>query len=431
MLERWGVAPQAIRAGRFKGAVEPFTREDLSPENELQLATIASDTEEIFVTTIAESRGTDPVKLRELMQKGGTFSAREALEHGLVDGMAFKDEVEDRFRRRLGIAEGERLRTVSLNSYARVPAEQAGIRSTGRDEIAVVMAEGDIMSGKGGVNPMMGSLSLGSETLIEALRDARESTNVKAVVLRINSPGGFAPAADAMLREIELTRLEKPVYVSMGDLAASGGYWIATAADTIVAERLTLTGSIGVFSLMFDGSTLLEDRIGITSDGVVTAPSADMMSMLRPLRTDEIARLEASIDQTYGSFLTKVAAARGMTTEQVDAVAQGRVWTGTSAVGAGLVDVLGGLDTAVQLAADRVGLEEGAYRTREFPRKKTFVEQLTASLEARAAAWAVRSGVLFDLRPADPVVRALADARRVLAASGSVQARLPMSIDIR
>lgn len=431
MLERWGVAPQAIRAGRFKGAVEPFTREDLSPENQLQLATIARDTEEIFVTTVAERRGADPEKLRELMQKGGTFTAREALEQGLVDGMAFKDEVEDRFRRRLGLAEGERLRTVSLNLYARIPAEQAGIRSTGRDEIAVVMAEGDIMSGKGGANPMMGSLSLGSETLIEALRDARSSTNVKAIVLRINSPGGFAPAADAMLREIELTRLEKPVYVSMGDLAASGGYWIATAADTIVAERLTLTGSIGVFSLMFDGSTLLEDHIGITIDGVVTAPSADMMSMLRPLRTDEVARLEASIDQTYGSFLTKVATARGMTTERVDAVAQGRVWTGTSAVSAGLVDVLGGLETAVQLAADRVGLEKGAYRTREFPRKKTFVEQLTASLEARAAAWAVRSGVLFDLRPTDPVLRALADARRVLAASGSVQARLPMSIDIR
>lgn len=431
MFEKLGVEPQAIRAGSFKGAVEPFTRDDLSLENELQLGAIARDTEERFVSAVASRRGIDAGALRALMQEGGTFTAREALEHGLVDGMAYKDEVEDLFRRRLGQDDGERLRTVSLATYARVPAEQAGIRSSGRDEIAVVMAEGDIVAGKGGISPLGGSGALGSETLIAALRDAREAESVKAVVLRINSPGGFAPAADAMLREIELLRAEKPVFVSMGDLAASGGYWIATAADTVVAEALTLTGSIGVFSLMFDGSGLLEDRLGITSDVVTTAPSADMMSMLRPLTAAETARLEASIDRTYANFLDKVASARGMTPEAVDAVAQGRVWTGTSAVDAGLVDVLGGLDTAVALAAERVGLAEGAYRIREFPRKKTFVEQLTESLEGRALAFAAARGPLAGLAPADPVVRALADLRRLSAGGGSVQARLPFSMSVR
>ena len=269
---------------------------------------------------------------------------------------------------------------------------------------------------------------LGTSTFAKAIREARESESVKAVVLRVNSPGGFAPAADAMLREIELTAARKPLVVSMGDMAASGGYWISMAADTIVATPLTITGSIGVFSLFFNAGDFFADKLGITFDHVSTSPYADMFSGVQPLSAGERALLEELTDETYTKFLELVSDGRGLSLEAVREVAKGRVWLGMDAMSRGLVDVTGDLDTAVAIAAELAGLEPESYRIRALPRPRTFLQRLTGSMEARLA----------DVREAATLSTAerllLRQVRAIKAAFsdyGTVQARLPFDIEIR
>ena len=260
------------------------------------------------------------------------------------------------------------------------------------------------------------------------MRSARKNKRIKAVVLRINSPGGSASASDAMWREIDLTAQEKPVIVSMGDLAASGGYWIATAADTIVADPQTLTGSIGVFGVLFNIGDALDTNLGITTDRVRTSAYADMFSGMRPLAPQERALLEQAISTTYQQFLQKVADSRGLDIEAVDEIGQGRIWSGKQALDLGLVDMLGDLDTAIAIAAEKAGLEEGTYRTRLLPRPQTFMEELNDALAAKAGQ------VLHHLR-ATPAERALVRHARLLdqlaAMHGTVQARMPMEVTIR
>jgi protease-4 len=276
-------------------------------------------------------------------------------------------------------------------------------------------------------NPLLGTTTVGAETFTEAMDEARRSSSVKAIVVRVNSPGGFAPAADVMWRAMKLAAEEKPVVVSMCGVAASGGYWIATAADTIVADPLTITGSIGVFSTFFDLSGLWEDKIGITFDAVRTSPYADMFSGMRPLTDAEQRLLQASVDSTYQQFLRKVAGSRGLTVDSVEALAQGRVWMGTTARDIGLVDVLGSLEEAVDLAAERAGLDAGSYSRRVLPQPRTLFEELSSSLNARAAsAW-----MNFRTTPAER--RLLEQARllqQVTDDHGAVQARLPVNLTI-
>ncbi len=249
-------------------------------------------------------------------------------------------------------------------------------------------AVGTIVGGASDEETPFSAGVIGSETFAKAIKEARESDDVKAVVVRIDSPGGFAPAADAMLREVELTAAEKPVVVSMANVAASGGYWMAMAADTIVAEPLTLTGSIGAFSLFFNTGAFFDDKLGITFDRVRTSPYADMLSGVRALSEAETRLLQDLTDETYARFLDIVAENRGMTTDDVQELAQGRVWMGIQAKDVGLVDVLGGLGDATEIAADLAGLEPGSYTTRSLPRPKTFLERMTRSLEAEAvSAW--------------------------------------------
>ncbi len=377
LFDKAGINPQAVRAGQFKSAVEPYTRESLSEANELQLSEIVADMESTLVNAISASRGLDIQRVGALLDAGTILSARDARDAGLIDGLAYVDEMESVF--------GEDPRTISLVRYAQSSARTAGIPE-GRDgEIAVVYAEGTMVAESGNGLLGSGSAAITAERFGEAMTRAREDDDVNAVVIRINSPGGFAPAADAMLREIELTKARKPVIVSMGSMAASGGYWIAAPADTIVAETLTLTGSIGVFGLLMDVSSLLEDHLGVTIDGVQTGPSADMLSGFRSMSPAERANLERSMDRTYDRFLEIVAEGRGMSVADVHAIAQGRVWTGIDARDAGLVDVLGGLDTALDLAAQSAGLAEGSYRVSELPRPETFFERFTESLEARVS----------------------------------------------
>ena len=377
LFDKAGINPQAVRAGQFKSAVEPYTRESMSAANELQLGEIVADMESTLVNAISASRGLEMDRVGSLLDAGNILSARDAHEAGLIDGLAYMDEMESIF--------GDDPRTISLVRYAQSSSRTAGIPQGSEGEIAVVYAEGTMVATSGNGLQGSGSAAITPERFGEAMKRAREDEDVSAVVLRINSPGGFAPAADAMLREIEMTKAEKPVIVSMGSMAASGGYWIAAAADTIVAETLTLTGSIGVFGMLMDISSLLEDHLGVNIDGVQTGPSADMMSGFRSMSAAERANLGRSMDRTYDQFLEVVAEGRGMTVAEVHAVAQGRVWTGTDARDVGLVDVLGGLDTALDLAAARAGLAKGTYRVTELPRPETFLERFTESLEVRVS----------------------------------------------
>lgn len=423
LLDKLEVEPQIIRAGTFKSAVEPFQRTDLSPENEEQLRTILNDQNEVFMTAVAARRGGTAASWQQRAAEQAIITAEQARDAGLLDALLYHDEVTDLFKTRLGVEADADLRTVQLEDYVYVPPADAGLVVGNEGEIAVVYADGTIMSGKSSAG------ILGSETFGDAMEEARDDEDVDAIVLRINSPGGSAVASDAMWRAIRLAAEQKPVVVSMGDYAASGGYWIATAANgPIVAEPLTLTGSIGVFSIFFDLSGFFNDKLGITFDGVETSPYADMFSGLETLSEAERTLLQQMTDDTYDKFLRKVADSRELTVEEVDAIGQGRVWTGLQAQRHGLVDELGGLDEAIALAAEQVGLAEDTYRVRTLPRPKTFLEELNETLSTQAAH-------LWTRWSASPVERELLRYGHLLEdlarMHGTVQARLPVEVRIR
>jgi protease-4 len=429
LLDKLDVEPQVIRAGRYKSAVEPYLREDLSPENEEQLAALLATINRHFLEAVAERRGLTPEGLGQLLATRALVSVEDAHREKLVDSLLFDEQVADVLKQRLGIAASDDLEETSLRAYVRIPAQEAGLSTGNAGEVAVVYAVGTIMNGKSSnERTPFGDNTLGSATFADAMAEARENERIKAVVVRINSPGGFAPAADVMWQAIDRTAAEKPVLVSMGDVAASGGYWMAAAADTIVADPLTITGSIGVFSVFFNTQGLFENKLGITFDAVRTSPYADMFSGVRPLTEAERTLMQTSTDQTYQTFLQKVAEGRRMTPAQVDSLGQGRVWAGEQARQNGLVDVLGNLDTTIRLAATKAGLEEGTYRVRELPRPATFLEELNETLNARiTAAWQ-------HLRTSAAERTLLAQARtlkRLLAEQGTVQARMLLDIRIR
>lgn len=428
LLEMLDVEPQIVRAGRFKSAVEPFIREDLSPESEEQLTDLVETLNDVFMTAVGESRGIAPDSLKRLASERALISTTGALEEGLLDALLFRDEVSDIIKARLGIADDEDIETVSMRAYTRVPPSDAGIEVSRDGEIAVVYAVGQIVSGETDTADPFGGDFIGAETFNKAIKEARDNDRVKAVVVRVDSPGGSASASDAMWREIQLTGEKKPVIISMGGLAASGGYWIATGAEQVVADPLTITGSIGVFGLFFDASGFFENKLGITFDQVQTSPYADVFSGVSELSPEERQMLEAYVDKAYQDFLTRVSDARGLTTEEVDSLAQGRVWMGRHALELGLVDTLGTLATAVEMAARAAEMGEGPHRIRVLPRPKTFVEQIAEGLNARAAgAW-----LRMTTSPAE---RALLEqarfVREAVSNQGQVMARMPLDVLIR
>jgi signal peptide peptidase SppA, 67K type len=383
-LERLEIEPQLIRAGEYKSAGEPFVRSDLSEPNREQLTALLETTNDRFLTTIAEARGRSVEALDRLAQEDAFLSSSTAAEEGLVDGLRYEDEVRDRLRDLVETTVPNDLSTVSVSDYERVPAEEAGqSASTGR--VDIVYAEGNIVTGSTDDQvPGSGAQSLGSTDLADALETARTSASTEGVVVRVNSPGGSAAASEAMWRAVKRTAAEKPVIVSMGDLAASGGYYLAAGADSIVADPMTTTGSIGVFGIVPNAEGFFEDKLGITFDGVRTSPYADLGTINKPLSENERRVLRTSIDQTYQTFLQRVADARGMSVSAVDDVAQGRVWSGRDAKEVGLVDTTGSLVDAVAMAAEAAGMGEGPHRTRALPRVKTVFERFSQQFAAQA-----------------------------------------------
>ena len=354
-LDKLGVQPEIFYAGRFKSATEPFRADKMSDANRIQISALQHDIWGTFLTAAAQKAGTDTATIHHLASVGGIYFASDALANHLIDGAKYWDEAEDAMRGAVNKKSDEKIPYITVDEYAEHMDDPKG--SDGR--IAVLFAEGEIVDGKGG------DYQIGSETLVTSIRQIRRNDKVKAVVLRINSPGGSALASEVILRELQLLKAKKPLIVSMGDVAASGGYYIAASADSIFAMPNTVTGSIGVFGMMFDISRGMKDKLGVTFDGVKNAPLADFPTAARPFSPQEAARMQATIDTIYATFKSRVSVGRSIAPVMVDSIAQGRVWTGTDALDIHLVDGIGDLERALQSAAAKAKL--ASYSVSTYP----------------------------------------------------------------
>lgn len=354
--DKSGIKMEVIRHGKYKSAVEPFLADEMSESNREQIFAFLNSIWSELVSDIGENRGMTSTRINEIADGLLARNPDLAIENGLLTGQMPKDQYIKLLKNLSKVKEDSKLNRVSISNY--IKSGKGRLVSTAKDKIAVIYAQGDIMYGKGDENV------IGQDLIKEALQKAKEAKDIKAIVLRVNSPGGSALASDIILREIEITKEEKPVIVSMGSYAASGGYYISCNADRIIAEPTTITGSIGVFSAIPNISEFSK-RIGINAEQVGTNKRSVGYSVFEPMNEDFYMVSREGIERVYKSFVTKVAEGRGMTFEQVDSVAQGRVWTGKEAMEKGLVDELGSLEDAVRAAADLVGITE--YRVRNYP----------------------------------------------------------------
>jgi len=424
-LDRLNIESKTVRAGKYKSAVEPFLREDLSDANREQLTSLLETTNSRFKDGVSATRGITPDELERMADEDAVLDATVAADRNLIDGLRYENEVVDVFRGALDLSASDDVPTLALEKYSQQSASDAGVTTTGDGSVAIVYAEGQIIPGK---SPDFSSNGqIGSTTLIEAVRDARESSDVKAIVLRVNSPGGNASASEVMWHALKQAAADKPLIVSMGDLAASGGYYIAAPADTIVANPTTITGSIGVFGQFFNTRGFFNEKLGVTFDGIQTSPYADIYSFVEPFSDAERRLLASSIDRTYDTFLERVADGRGMDTTAVNEIAQGRIWSGRDALTVGLVDTLGTLEDAIGIAGRAGGLGDGPYRTRILPRPKTFLERLNQELYGQAAS-------IWQSLGRSELEQELLRQKRMLEHAvgqhGTVQARMPFDIRI-
>lgn len=411
LFDKLEIKPEVFRVGDFKSAVEPFLLDKMSDENRLQLNALLGSMYGTLLSDIAASRQREAADLRAIADKALVTNARQARDHGLVDSLMYYDQVEDYLRDKLGLAEDKKITFARYGKYRKSFATA----SKSKNEIAVIVADGDILPGE--AQPGV----IGSETFAEQLRKARKNDNVKAIVLRINSPGGSSLASDVMWREIVLASEEKPVIASMGDYAASGGYYLAMACDTIVTQPNTITGSIGVFSILYDASDFLKNKLGITFDEVRTGQTGDLITFTRPLSAQERNIWQNRTNEIYETFTTKAAQGRGMTVEDIKDIASGRVWSGKQALANGLADVEGGLADALTLAAGQAGVGED-YKVRYYPKPKTLLEMWFDNLEENATEKAMRE----KLGTAYPLYREWQQLDKL---KGN-QARLPFTLKI-
>jgi protease IV len=356
-LDKIGVEVQVIRHGKFKGAVEPYILDKLSEENKAQIKEYTGAVWNQAIDDISKSRGISVEKLNILADKLTGNLASDALSEGLVDGLMYRDELIDTLKVLSGIEKGNDLNLVSITKYSKVPDQNK--KHLSANNIAVIYASGDIVTGRGTDN------SIGGNSYAEIIRDARLDTTVKAIVMRVNSPGGSAVASDIIWRELSLAVKQKPVVISMGNYAASGGYYISAPATKIYANPTTISGSIGVFGLIPDAEKLLDDKLGLSTEVVNTNKNSDFPSFYRPMNVYEKEVMQLNIEQVYGDFVNKVASGRKMAAEAVDNIGQGRVWDGKSAKNIGLVDEMGGLNDAINGAAQLAGIE--SYSIKELP----------------------------------------------------------------
>ena len=384
-LDKLGLNAEAIRPTvcKYKSAVEPYIRKEMSKENKAQMQTLVDDMWNVLVGAIAESRQLDAKKLMQLADKLEVSQPEDALKHGLVDALIYEDEMEQKFAE-YGVEKGTdgEYNIISLGEYMTLAPV---LPKFGAPAVGIVYAEGSIYDGEGEDD------NIYSANRVEVLKKARKDKDIKAVVLRVNSPGGSALASDVIWREVELLRKEKPVIVSMGSYAASGGYYISSGADAIIADKMTLTGSIGVFGMLLEGENMLNKRLGITTDVVKTGSSADFGSNIMGVGVRKISDLERktllrSVDKVYETFTSKVSNGRNLPMDKVLDIAQGRVWSGTRAVELGLADANGGLGTAIAVAADKAGIVDN-FRVSEVLEELSPMAQMIQQLNMQAKAY--------------------------------------------
>ena len=390
-LDKLGVEMQVIRHGKFKGAVEPFILDKLSPENRNQIDEYLKSIMGNLAGKIAESRKLTPERVNEIANKWLARNTADAVKYGLIDKLSYRDEVLEEIKNKLGLKDKKTkdISFISLDKYKKTITNRKGV---GKDKIAIVYADGEIVMGRGDKS------QIGSEKFSEIIRKLREDDKVKAVVLRINSPGGSAQASDVIWRELELLKAKKTLIVSMAEVAASGGYYITAPADTIVAHPYTLTGSIGVFGLVPNMQKLLNDKLGINYDYVKTGEFSDFGRIDRPLNSEEYLVIQNLVENIYDKFLTRVSQGRSIPKNLVDSIGQGRVWTGEQGMAKNLVDVMGGMEKAIEIAKWKAKLKD--YRLVEYPEPKTQLEEILSALsgeEQTRAALEAEFGSIYTL----------------------------------
>ena len=415
LLDKLEIEPQVFYAGKFKSATEPFRFTSMTDANRLQSSVFMNDFYSHFLIQVSAARNIDTGTLHKLANIGAVQTANDALQFGLVDGLKYDDDIKGEILKRLGKEKKGTINFINPGKYAQAVSFK---KTSGDDKIAIIYAQGDIVDGKGNDD------EVGSETFIKLLRDARLDDDVKAIVFRVNSPGGSALASEEIWREVTLAKKAKPVVLSMGDYAASGGYYISCNADSVFADNGTITGSIGVFSIIPNLQNAFKDKLGITFDGVKTAPYADAGSTTRPLSEQEKKFFQSSVDTIYNLFKTRVASGRKKSVDYIDSIAQGRVWTGDDGIEVGIVDRIGTLQDAVNCAARMAKLSD--YRTREYPEPATiFNKIMNSDVNASVKEDAVKeqlgdNGYMF-----------LIQLKKLESMIGVAQARLPCEIMVR
>ncbi|MDR2284680.1 MAG: signal peptide peptidase SppA [Sphingobacterium sp.] len=408
-MDKLGVEMQVIKVGTYKSAVEPFILNEMSPANREQVTSYLGSIYESFLSDISTARKQPVDSLKHIANEYLVRNADDALRYKFIDGKLYKDELLSVLKKRLDVAEDKDISSVSILNYA------GNATATSGDKIAVLYAYGDIVDGEGSVG------QIGGDKVSRQLRKLRRDKDIKAIVLRVNSGGGSALASDVIWREVELIKKEKPIVVSMGDYAASGGYYIAAAADSIFAESSTLTGSIGVFGLIPNFKGLLNNKLGIHIDEVNTGKFSSLMGNPdKPLTEEERSIVQMEVNRTYATFMERVANGRKMKVEAVDSIGQGRVWTGKQALELGLVDGIGNLQRAIGAAAAKASLKN--YQIVELPEKEDPFASILSSSKDRVKMW------LFGEELGD-YQKYLLDVTKVLKHTG-IQARLPYQIEI-
>ncbi|HEV7348647.1 signal peptide peptidase SppA [Telluribacter sp.] len=413
-FDKLDIKPVVFRVGEFKSAVEMFSRKDMSEASKKQTAELLQAINGHFINNVAQARKLTPTRLLDLADSLTIRNPASALLNKLVTHVAYQDEFESAIKKQLKLDDKKDIEFVSLSKYMK--ADHGTQTGDFNNRIAVIVAEGEIVSGEGGDGV------ISSEKMVKELKKARENDKIKAIVLRINSPGGSSLASDVMWREIKLTAQKKPVIASMSDVAASGGYYMAMACDTIIAQPNTITGSIGIFALLFNVEDFMNNKLGITFDRVKTNKHADWPTVTREMTEFEKEMFQKSVNEGYMTFTRKAAEGRNMQVERLRELAQGRVWSGVEAKANGLVDILGGLDEAILVAAKAAKLNEGDYRVRFYPEKINPLEDLMGKLTGSTEEKAIAK----QLGELAPYVKMYQQVMRM----EGIQARLPYELKI-
>ena len=413
MLDKLDIRPQIFYAGKFKSATEMFRTTQMTPENKEQTIAWLNDLYDYFLIQSARTRGVDTATLHQLADQAGIQTPQDAVSHKLIDAVKYDDEVKSEIKERLGIGKTDKMNFLSISDYN----EAVNVVKTGKDRIAIVYAEGNIVDGMGS------SDNIGGDNYRNIIRKLRLDDSVKAIVLRVNSGGGSALASENIWRELQMAKMDgKPVVVSFGDVAASGGYYIACGADSIFASPNTITGSIGVFGIIPDMKGFFENKLGITFDGVKTGPYADAGGIHRPLTEAEKQQVQQNVEKIYLLFKQRVAAGRDRDINYIDSIAQGRVWSGQDAIANGLVDKIGNLNDAVSCAARLAKVSD--YGIREYPETRSLIDEIMGKNKPGPSA-------LIKEQIGEDYYKVYKQLIQIREMGESVQARLPFEFVIR